>query len=88
MLYGLIYNLSCICYLSDKSIVLRLLITNLAKRQDVVKQFSRNSKNILIMSDKEKPQKPTNQTDKPTDGGSTYITLNDETPSRNTTNKD
>ena len=40
------------------------------------------------MSDKEKPQKPTNQTDKPTDGGSTFITLNDETPSRNTTNKD
>lgn len=39
------------------------------------------------MSDKEKPQTPTNQSDKPTDGGSTYITLNDETPSRNTTNK-
>ncbi len=39
------------------------------------------------MSDKEKPQKPTNQTERPTDGGSTFITLNDETPSRNTTNK-
>ena len=39
------------------------------------------------MSDKEKPQKPTNQTEMPTDGGSTFITLNDETPSRNTTNK-
>ncbi len=39
------------------------------------------------MSDKEKPQKPTNQTETPTDGGSTFITLNDETPSGNTTNK-
>ena len=39
------------------------------------------------MSDKEKTQKPTNQTENPTDGGSTFITLNDETPSRNTTNK-
>ncbi len=32
------------------------------------------------MNDKEKPQTPTNQSEKPTDGGSTYITLNDETP--------
>ena len=53
-----------------------------AKRQNVIK----NEKQIN-MSDKEKPQKPTNQTERPTDGGSTFITLNDETPSRNTTNK-
>lgn len=46
-----------------------------------------NPKNKLIMSDKENPQKPTNQTERPTDGGSTFITLNDETPSTNTTNK-
>ena len=39
------------------------------------------------MSDKEKPPKPTNQTERPTDGGSTFITLNDETPRTNTANK-
>ncbi|WP_333659169.1 hypothetical protein [Flavobacterium sp.] len=40
------------------------------------------------MNDKEKPQKPTNESERPTDGGSTFITLNDETPGTNTTNKD
>lgn len=39
------------------------------------------------MSDKEKPQKPTNQSDNPVDGGSSFITLNDPKTSDKTTNK-
>lgn len=39
------------------------------------------------MNDEEKPQNPINQSEKPTDGGSTFITLNDEITSGNSTNK-
>lgn len=40
------------------------------------------------MSDKDKPEKPTNQsTDRPVDGGSSYVTLNDPLKDKETKNK-
>lgn len=39
------------------------------------------------MNDKDKPQNTTSENDKPVDGGSTYVTLNDQKANDKNTNK-